>query len=77
MTIKRSRVVSGPKNIKQGLVTTLLGIILNPNDLQVIRGPRTDIIVARVVKIALSVPNLSVFVTPGTPDIRSNSRTVK
>lgn len=48
-----------PESIKQTLVATLLGIVLNPHDLRVLGGARTHILIAGIVQRALRVANLS------------------
>lgn len=48
-----------PESIKQTLVAALFRIILNPNDLGVVGGARTDILISRIMKQALAVPNLA------------------
>lgn len=52
--------MASPKNIKQSIKTTLLRIILNPNNFIMIGSPTTHVLVARVMQVALAVPNFSI-----------------
>lgn len=47
--------MSGPKHIKQSVVATFFGIILNPNDLGVIGGAGAHIFISGIVQIPLGV----------------------
>ena len=47
-----------PENIKQGLKATFFWVILNPNDLRVVSGARTDILIRGIVKKALAITNI-------------------
>lgn len=49
--------MASPKHIKQSIETTLLRIILNPNNFIMIGSPTTHVLVARVMQVALAVPN--------------------
>lgn len=48
----------GPKHVKQSTIPTLLGIILNPNHLGVVRGAGADVVVGGIMHKALCVPHL-------------------
>lgn len=50
--------MSSPENIEEGVVAALLGIVLNPDDLGVVGGPGTDVLVGRVVEEPLGVADL-------------------
>lgn len=47
-----------PEGIKQVLVLARPGIVLNPNDLIVVRHPRAHILIARLVEVPLAIPHL-------------------
>lgn len=47
-----------PESIKQAVVATLLGVVLNPHDLRVVGVARAHILIAGVVEEALTVANL-------------------
>ncbi|GMN41068.1 hypothetical protein TIFTF001_010289 [Ficus carica] len=58
LAIEHGGIVPGPENVEKRLEAALLRIVLNPNDLGVVGRARTDILVGRIVKQALRVPNL-------------------
>lgn len=58
LAIERGRVVAGPEGIKQVLVAARLGVELNPNDLGVVGGAGADVVVRRIVKVALRISDL-------------------
>ena len=47
----------GPKQIKQILIATVLGVIVNPHDLIMTRRPSTHVLVARIVQQPLRIPD--------------------
>lgn len=59
LAIKRSWIMPGPEHVKQSIEAALLRVILNPNDLRMVRGPRTHILIGGIVKEPLGVPDLS------------------
>lgn len=58
LTIKRGRIMASPECFKQILVGTLPKIILNTDDLRVIRSPCTHILIRRLVHSPLRIPDL-------------------
>ncbi len=66
LAIKRSWIMPGPEHVKQSIEAALLRVILNPNDLRMVRGPRTHILIGGIVKEPLGVPDLSLGHTRGS-----------
>lgn len=58
LSIKLCRIDPFPKNFQQMLITALTRIVLNPNDLRMIRLPSTNILVPRLIYVPLTKPNL-------------------
>lgn len=58
LPIKRGGIMASPERIKQILVIALFWIILNPNDLRVVRSTWADIVIRRVIQISLTISYL-------------------
>ena len=58
LAIQGGGVMSRPEDIKQRLKIALFGIILNPDNLCMVRCVRADILVWRIVEEPLGVSNL-------------------
>lgn len=58
LTIQCGRIMSSPEHIKQSLIATFFGIILDPDNLWVVCGPRTYILIAWIMQKTLAITNL-------------------
>lgn len=58
LAIEHGGIVACPEKIEQILIAALLGIELNPNHLRMVRRPRANVAVTRIVQKPLAVPDL-------------------